>query len=159
MDIRNLENLKAFSSFVDFLENPGKYRTLLDEAKEVVKQFYEGAGFARSVAELREWKQIEEQGFSFRERDLLKREEAVEKVNLDLEYREAELHKEYTDKEAKLKLKEDMLKQRETAVLDLEAQSFAIEKLRLEYTRDLQALEKQRKDLRERENALKAVLG
>ena len=41
--MQQLEQLKAFAGFIDFLENPEKYKKLLVEAKVVVEEAYKAA--------------------------------------------------------------------------------------------------------------------
>jgi chromosome segregation ATPase len=158
MSMNNLRQVETFTSFVDFLSDPEKYRKLMMEIKQVVKQHDDAVARFKSFKDADAYKQTLDADYN-------KNMDALDNAKAALEDSKKNFAVRMADDEAKLvskrqdsAKKEQAIIAREQAVSDLEKAREEVNKSRMQLEAEKVTFKKVQDDLKKREQALKAAL-
>lgn len=157
--IHGLDSITRFESFLNFIENPGEYKKIILELKQVIKDFDENTLKQRKIKDIDVWHDLLFSQNKETEERLKKEKEALSNLKQDFEEyqnkRKDELTKAFNDLKEKENSIESKMKEFKSLVEDKKDLDRAFQ----DYKDKLNELTKKEAFLKERENQLKKFLG
>lgn len=157
--MQKLDQVEAFSAFLDFLANPKEYQDLIKDIKKESKARKELIEKERRIKDIDGWRAQEEKRLNQRSDDL----DVREKSHLDnvskLESEKSAQKKRVADSNKRLLEREKAIDVREADVSKLEKEKEKLLRLQQESQDERRKLQEAKDALKAKEAQLKAVMG
>ena len=157
--MQDLEHIAAFGAFFDFLENPSKYKKIVEDAAKETKEAKDVIEKQRKIKDVDKWRLSEEVRLNAISESLASREQSHTE-NLEKLAKEAEAHKSSVSAANKrMREREQGISEREDAVSKLEKERDKLKKLQQESTDERNKLQAERDHLKQQAERIKAATG
>jgi DNA repair ATPase RecN len=157
--MQELEKIAAFGAFFDFLENPSKFKQIIEDAKKVTKESLDVIEKQRRIKEVDTWKASQMAEVS-RQFDALEKMDAAHLENIEaLAVKVAAHKKSVSDANKRSRDREEAINVRENAVQDLEKQKAKLDQIAEEYAAKMANLKADKERLKEDIAKIKAAAG
>lgn len=152
-----IEQVEAFMAFLDFLENPEKYKALAKEVKQAAAEHKLLVETKRKIKNVDDWQVKKELVFSEREKQHKNNVEAFSKVLDKFSNDKARFAESSAEIEKNIQKRSKELDDREKTIFSLEKEKQKCLQLQNEYEEKLASLQKQKDALKDQAAQIKSA--